>query len=631
MPSLHRIVLFLGCATLVAAQSSSPDLTQFADASAWTAHNRTASAVPDRPGAVRLDARQGDGALWLANSDFAEGVIEFDVRGADRPGQSFVGVAFRGADSETYNSVYFRPFNFKNPDPVRAARAVQYVSMPAWPWPRLREEHPGKYEATVNPVPDPNGWFHVRIVVEGRSIKAFVNGAAEPSLTVTELSERRGGRIGLWVGNGSSGDFANLKITPRTASVVNAAAEPIAAPSSGNASAAYFGLTPPETTPELFAPGIINIPGRSVGRIAFSPDATECAFTVFESIYANNRILYTRFENGAWTPRTPVLDVDGRETLEPLFSRDNRRLYFAVKTPGDPPNVDLWETQRTAGGWSKPRPLPPPFNSAWNEFCLTQTVDGTMYFASGREGGHGGLDLYRTVVNPGQPLQVENLGTSVNSATDEGDPALSPDGQVLVFYSASNRPRASGNSDLFICFANGKGGWTRPVSMGEDFNTPAAEYATTFSQDGRVLFFTRFDGKKADVYWVSTAALERFRQQSAAADGLSEPSVELPPERKPVHVPPEILRRYVGTYVMEGRPEVKNHITLEANQLMTAIGGQPKFPLFAESETRFFLKVAEAEVEFLKNDREEATALVVHQNGLKINMAREEETGPGAP
>ena len=215
MPSTIRFLLLLGCVTLAVAQSSSPDLTQFADTSAWTAHNRTASAVPDRPGAVRLDARQGDGVLWLANSDFAEGVIELDVRGANRPGQSFVGLALRGADNETYDSVYFRPFNFKNPDPVRAARAVQYVSMPGWPWPRLREKHPGKYEATVNPVPDPDGWFHVRIVVAERSIKTFVNNAAEPCLTVTELSDRRGGRIGLWVGNGSAGDFANLKITPR--------------------------------------------------------------------------------------------------------------------------------------------------------------------------------------------------------------------------------------------------------------------------------------------------------------------------------------------------------------------------------------------------------------------------------
>ncbi|HYP17917.1 MAG TPA: hypothetical protein VEQ65_11960, partial [Opitutus sp.] len=314
------------------------------------------------------------------------------------------------------------------------------------------------------------------------------------------------------------------------------------------AAAAYFGLKLPGEIPELFAPGIINIPDRSVGRIAFSPDARECAFTVFESIYAHNRILFTRHENGAWTAQTPWAGVEGRETLEPLFARDDSRLYFAVKSPGDSPNVDFWEAQRSGAGWSKPQPLSAPLNSTQNEFCLTQTADGTMYFASRREGGHGGLDLYRTVAGPGQPLQVENLGTAVNSASDDGDPALSPDGRVLVFYSSSNRPRPTGNSDLFICFNNGQGGWTTPVNLGEGFNTPAQEYGATFSHDGRALFFVRFDGEKGEVYWVSTAALERFRQRSEAAGALPESPALLLPERKSIHVSPEILQRYVGTY-----------------------------------------------------------------------------------
>jgi hypothetical protein len=118
-------------------------------------------------------------------------------------------------DDTTYDAVYFRAFNFKNPDLPRRARAVQYISQPEFTWEKLRAQFPGKYENAVNPVPDPDGWFHARIVVAGRQVSVFVNDAAEPTLVVTELSERRGGLIGLWVGNGSAGDFANLKITPR--------------------------------------------------------------------------------------------------------------------------------------------------------------------------------------------------------------------------------------------------------------------------------------------------------------------------------------------------------------------------------------------------------------------------------
>ena len=90
-----------------------------------------------------------------------------------------------------------------------------------------------------------------------------------------------------------------------------------------------------------------------------------------------------------------------------------------------------------------------------------------------------------------------------------------------------------------------------------------------------------------------------------------------------MHVAPEILRRYVGTYAMESPPGFKNHITLEADHLMTQVAGQSKVPLFAESETKFFLKVAEAEIEFVKNEQSEVTDLIIHQNGADFKMTRE--------
>jgi len=126
----------------------------------------------------------------------------------------------------------------------------------------------------------------------------------------------------------------------------------------------------------------------------------------------------------------------------------------------------------------------------------------------------GGMDLYRTVSKPGQPLQVENLGAPVNTEFDDACPGISPDGHTLVFYSAPQRAGVKGGAKLFICFDSGHGGWTTPVSMGEGFNSPGADYGATFSQDGRVLFFFRFDGKHCDAYWVSTTALERFLELS---------------------------------------------------------------------------------------------------------------------
>jgi hypothetical protein len=211
---LLPLLLFTSLAALATAQPAASGVAPFTDASAWRVHNRQVLPVPGRPEAVRLDARARDGVLWLVGSSFGEGAIEVDVRGADQPGQSFVGVAFHGVNDTTYEAVYFRPFNFRNPDVPRRSRAVQYISHPAHPWQKLREQHPGKYEAAISPVPDPDGWFHARVEIKGREVRVFVNGAAEPCLTVTSLSDRPRGMIGLWVGHESAGEFANLKLMP---------------------------------------------------------------------------------------------------------------------------------------------------------------------------------------------------------------------------------------------------------------------------------------------------------------------------------------------------------------------------------------------------------------------------------
>ena len=178
--------------------------------------NRTVTRLEDgaRTGA-HLSAAPGEGVAYLQGVELGDGTIELDIRGKDVQGQSFVGIAFHGVDSATYDAIYFRPFNFKTEDPARRLRAVQYISHPTNPWQKLRAEHPGQYEKPVNPVPDPNDWFHARIVIEGPKVSVFVNDGKEPCLVVNQLSDRRRGRVGLWVGNGSEGDFANLRIAPQ--------------------------------------------------------------------------------------------------------------------------------------------------------------------------------------------------------------------------------------------------------------------------------------------------------------------------------------------------------------------------------------------------------------------------------
>ena len=89
--------------------------------------------------------------------------------------------------------------------------------------------------------------------------------------------------------------------------------------------------------------------------------------------------------------------------------------------------------------------------------------------------------------------------------------------------------------------------------------------------------------------------------------------VVLNSERKEITVSPDVLAQYVGTYQLA--PAFSIAITLENGGLMAQATNQPKFPLFAESPTEFFLKVVDAQVEFFKDDHGKVSYLVLHQNG----------------
>jgi hypothetical protein len=194
-------------------KSIEPDLSALVEGKGFKIFNRSLSGLNDKKG-VRLSESPGDGVAYLEGLEFANGAIEIDIKGKDVQQQSFVGVAFHGLDEKTYDAIYFRPFNFKTEDQARRIRAVQYISHPTYTWNKLRAETPGKYEKPVIPAPDPNDWFHARIVVASPKVSVFINDAKEPSLVVEQLSDRKKGLIGLWVGNTSGGDFANLKIVP---------------------------------------------------------------------------------------------------------------------------------------------------------------------------------------------------------------------------------------------------------------------------------------------------------------------------------------------------------------------------------------------------------------------------------
>ncbi len=103
--------------------------------------------------------------------------------------------------------------------------------------------------------------------------------------------------------------------------------------------------------------------------------------------------------------------------------------------------------------------------------------------------------------------------------------------------------------------------------------------------------------------------------------------VVLPTERKEVTVSPDTLAKYVGVY--ELAPGFDLAVTLEGTQLMTQATGQPKLPVYAEAQNKFFLKVVDAQLEFFADDKGKVTHVMLHQNGLDMKaMKKSDKVAP---
>jgi hypothetical protein len=82
---------------------------------------------------------------------------------------------------------------------------------------------------------------------------------------------------------------------------------------------------------------------------------------------------------------------------------------------------------------------------------------------------------------------------------------------------------------------------------------------------------------------------------------------------KTVTVADSVLQSYTGQY--ELAPKFILTITKEGNNLFGQATGQGKLQIFPETQSKFFLKTVDAEVEFIKDDKGQVTKLVLYQNG----------------
>jgi len=96
------------------------------------------------------------------------------------------------------------------------------------------------------------------------------------------------------------------------------------------------------------------------------------------------------------------------------------------------------------------------------------------------------VDIYEAPLANGVPGAGVNLGVPVNSAFADGEQAIHPDGVSLYF--ASSRPGGAGGLDLWVAVRDG-GTWGVPALLGGPVNTPANELQPAFTADGDTMYF----------------------------------------------------------------------------------------------------------------------------------------------
>lgn len=166
-----------------------------------------------------------------------------------------------------------------------------------------------------------------------------------------------------------------------------------------------------------------------------------------------NDLFVTRKVNGQWSEPElvgfPISTNAGNEHC-PAILQDGETLCFASMREGGYGGSDIWCSKPDANGnWSEPVNQGPNINTAGEEFHFTQDANGTVYFTSNRPGGYGGPDIWGAQSRgPNQWGPAFNLGPQINTAAADMCPALPPGGTSFSWFSA-RQDNSLGSIDIF--------------------------------------------------------------------------------------------------------------------------------------------------------------------------------------
>lgn len=211
---MYKLILLLIISNLTFSQKKETlDLSDLHKKGKLQVVNREIKSVTDNGKSfIQLSENKEEGLVWLPTKGFENGKLTIRMRGKDVLQRSFIGVAFHGINDSTYDAVYCRPFNFFAKDSVRKIHAIQYISHPIFTWKKLRDERNGVFEKEIINPPNPNEWFSMTLIIDKKSVKAFINQDLKPSLVIEKLNIRQNGKLGIFVGDGAGGDFETIII-----------------------------------------------------------------------------------------------------------------------------------------------------------------------------------------------------------------------------------------------------------------------------------------------------------------------------------------------------------------------------------------------------------------------------------
>ena len=217
-------------------------------------------------------------------------------------------------------------------------------------------------------------------------------------------------------------------------------------------------------------------------------------------LYFSKRLNDTAFSRGAELP--PPFNGGDPEGGVSLTADGSELYYSVIRNSGGYNNSDIYCVRRVDGQWQQPENCGPQVNGdrSWESQPSVSADGQTLYFASNRKGGHGGIDLWRCRrLKNGDWGRAENLGANINTAGNEKAPFLAADGHTLYFL--SDGWQGFGGYDVYFANLSDPYG-NRPTNLGLPVNSEDDAVSFGVTTDGRQAYFaTKQEGaRSSDVY-----------------------------------------------------------------------------------------------------------------------------------